>query len=271
MSHPSHPQPPSGDAAPEDASPEAALSEAASSEDADRGGLARLVSRVGSIGDEVIERLRIVPAVPADADKASLGGTGTASAQPGMEDPRELADAIPLVERSFAFVDLCGFTGFIATHGEHAAIDALKTFRTLTREIATRRGVLVAKWLGDGAMLVGVDVGPTIAAAAELIARYDDKSLALRGGVAHGSVLLFEGDDYIGRPTNLAARFCHAARPGELLAIGNPADALPAWMQVLGTRDLTLRGLGKIRHVQRLGLVPGVELPEMSSASPPEG
>jgi len=235
--------------------------------------LARLVSRVSSIGDEMIERLRIVPTptAPANGKSAVVGDTGTASNHhSGMEDPRELADAIPLVERAFAFVDLCGFTGFIATHGEYAAIDALKAFRTLTREIATRRGVLVAKWLGDGAMLVGVDVGPAIAAAAELIARYDDQHLALRGGIAHGSVLLFEGDDYIGRPANLAARFCDSARPGELLAVGYPADALPAWMQVLGTRDLTLRGLGKIRHVQRLGLLPGVELPEMSSASPPE-
>ena len=58
----------------------------------------------------------------------------------GTEQPRELADAIPLVERAFAFMDLCGFTKFIATNGEHAAIEALTSFRSLTRELATRRG-----------------------------------------------------------------------------------------------------------------------------------
>jgi adenylate cyclase len=179
----------------------------------------------------------------------------------GMEDPRALASTIPLVERGFVFVDLCGFTSYMATRGEHAAIDALTTFRMLTREIATRRGVRAAKWLGDGAMLVGVDVGPTIAAGAELIARYRGQALALRGGIAHGSVLLFDGDDYIGRPANLAARLCHAARPGEFLAVGYPLQVMPPWVEVVGTRDISLRGLGRFRRVQRLALAGDLELP----------
>src|SRR5260221_981513 len=136
-----------------------------------------------------VDRLRRRPNSPTAADVPAIYGTvGTAPTVSGTEQPRELADAIPLVERAFAFMDLCGFTKFIATNGEHAAIEALSSFRTLTRELGTRRGVRVAKWLGDGAMLVGVDVGPTIAAAAELIARYEGHSLALRGGLAHGRV-----------------------------------------------------------------------------------
>lgn len=182
-------------------------------------------------------------------------GAGTAAERAGTEDPHHAGDATPLVERAFVFVDLCGFTSFMAEHGEHAAIDALTAFHQLTRGVATRRGVRVAKWLGDGAMLVGVDIGPAIAAAAELVARFDRQSLVLRGGVAHGHALLFEGDDYIGRPVNLAARLCAAARPGELLAVGYPARALPTWIQVLATRDLTLRGLGRFQRVQSLGLV----------------
>jgi adenylate cyclase len=196
-----------------------------------------------------------VPTIVSEPGLAALVGAGTASEQTGTEDPHDVKGETPLVERAFSFVDLCRFTAFMTAHGEHAAIDALTTFHRLTRAVATRRGVRVAKWLGDGAMLVGVEVGPTIAAAAELVARYDSQSLVLRGGVAHGHALLFEGDDYIGRPVNLAARLCYAARPGELLAVGYPARALPTWMQVLGTRDLTLRGLGRFRRIQRLGLV----------------
>jgi len=71
--------------------------------------------------------------------------------------------------------------------------------------------------------MVGTDVSPTIAAAVELIARHHSQPLALRGGVAQDQVLIFDGDDYIGRPTNLAARLCQAARPGELLAVGYSA------------------------------------------------
>jgi adenylate cyclase len=204
---------------------------------------------------------------PFAAHDGWANGNGTASENTGMESPRQLADAMPLVERAFVFVDLCGFTEFMATNGEHSAVDALNAFRNLTREIATRRGVRIAKWLGDGAMLIGTETGPAIAAAAELIARYDGATLALRGGIADGWALLFDGDDYIGRPVNLSARLCQAARPGELLGVGYAPDTFPAWMQVLGTRDLTLRGLGRFRRVQRLGIVPGTELPALSFAS----
>jgi adenylate cyclase len=177
----------------------------------------------------------------------------TTETRVGMEDPREGAASAPLVDRAFAFVDLCGFTTFTSSHGEHAAIDVLRTFRLLTRQIASQRGVVIAKWLGDGAMLVAADIGPVIAITAELVARYSDKELPLRAGVAHGGVLLFEGDDYIGRPVNLAARFCQAAHAGELLAVGYPAHVLPKWMEVLGTRHIDLPGLGRIPDVQRLG------------------
>jgi adenylate cyclase len=171
-----------------------------------------------------------------------------------MEDPRDAASSAPLVDRAFAFVDLCGFTVFTSTNGEHAAIDVLRTFRLLTRQIASQRGVVIAKWLGDGAMLVGTEIGPVVAIAAELITSYADRELPLRAGAAHGGVLLFEGDDYIGRPVNLAARFCQAAQPGDLLAVGYPTHVLPNWLEVLGTRHVELPGLGRIDDVQRLGV-----------------
>ncbi len=199
------------------------------------------------------------------ADSAGAGTVGTAPGSRGVEEPRELAERIGLVDRAFAFVDLCGFTAFIANHGEHAAIDTLAQFRSLARDISVRRGVMVAKWLGDGAMIVGVEIGPTMATAAELIGRYDGSTLALRGGFAHGQALIMEGEDYIGRPVNLAARLCQAARPEELLAFGYRASFLPPWIQVLGVRGVTLPGLGRIRRAQRLGLVPGLELPDLSN------
>jgi adenylate cyclase len=201
-----------------------------------------------------------------DNDATAIGGTiGTAPASRGLEAPRDVAEGIEPVERAFAFLDLCGFTAFIATHGEHAAVDTLSRFRTLTRELTVRRGIRVAKWLGDGVMLIGVEVGPTIATAAELIARYDGRPLALRGGVAHGQVLIIDGDDYIGRPANLAARLCQTARPGELLAVGYRASMLPPWIAVHNTRRVTLRGIGRLPRVQLLGVRADVELPALTA------
>jgi adenylate cyclase len=227
-----------------------------------------MVDRFRYTGHEIIGRPGVA-LVEAGSGSARSGAVGTAPPSRGIEAPWEIAETIALVDRAFAFVDLCGFTHFMATNGEHAAIDTLTRFRSLTRDIAVRRGVLVAKWLGDGAMIVGVEVGPTLATAAELIGRYDGSTLALRGGFAHGQALIMDGDDYIGRPTNLASRLCQAAHPEELLAVGYPAASLPTWVRVLGIRSVTLPGLGRIRGAQRLGLLPGLELPDLSNHNVP--
>ena len=63
------------------------------------------------------------------------------------------------VNRGFAFVDLCGFTDFVDTHGDAAGVAELGRLRSSVREVAPLCGVRVDKWLGDGAMLVGVDSG----------------------------------------------------------------------------------------------------------------
>src|SRR4051812_2448812 len=75
------------------------------------------------------------------------------------------------VDYTFSFVDITGFTAYCQREGEHAAITLLTRFRFLARSIAVRRGVRVAKWLGDGVMLVAADQGPMLAAAAELVIR----------------------------------------------------------------------------------------------------
>ena len=44
--------------------------------------------------------------------------------------------------------------------------------------------------------------------------------MAIRAGLARGPVIMFEGDDYIGRATNVASRLCDSAMPGEVLEPG---------------------------------------------------
>jgi adenylate cyclase len=124
-----------------------------------------------------------------------------------------------LVRRNFAFVDLCGFTILTDEQGVGEAVVALATFRSIVRERAGWRGVRVAKWLGDGAMLVSVEPRPLIDAVLRMEQALDQRgcALPLRGGIAGGRVILFEGDDYIGRAVNLAARLCDEAEPQQLL------------------------------------------------------
>lgn len=138
------------------------------------------------------------------------------------------------VERSFAFVDLSGFTHYTDTKGDGAAVEVLSKFRTWIREISARRGVRIAKWLGDGAMLVSVDPEAITEAIVDIETAGSESPLALRAGVASGPVILFEGDDYIGRAVNLAARLCDQAEPGQILA---PAEMITTLMVNIRGKD----------------------------------
>jgi adenylate cyclase len=123
------------------------------------------------------------------------------------------------VAMAFAFIDLCGFTRLFETAGGPAVVDVLAEFRRIVRKVCPDAGVKVEKWLGDGAMLLAPDPGSVAAAVRTVGTQLDAPSqLPLRAGLASGPTLLFEGDEYIGWPVNLAARLCNLAGPGELLA-----------------------------------------------------
>jgi class 3 adenylate cyclase len=66
------------------------------------------------------------------------------------------------VPRCFAFLDLCGFTSFTETHGDGAAVAVLAQLRAVARAEAEAFGVRLTKWLGDGAMLCGVETPAVI-------------------------------------------------------------------------------------------------------------
>ncbi|MDE3203478.1 MAG: adenylate/guanylate cyclase domain-containing protein [Acidobacteriota bacterium] len=137
------------------------------------------------------------------------------------------------VERCFAFIDLSGFTAFTEQFGDEQTVSVLTAFRGRVREIAARRGVRVTKWLGDGAMLSSADSGAVVAMVVELADRIPSViPLAIRAGLANGPVIMFEGDDYIGRPANVAARLCDMADAGETLATREVASQAPRWVEV---------------------------------------
>lgn len=130
------------------------------------------------------------------------------------------------VDRWFAFVDLSGFTSFGDEFGDEESVRVLTLFRAAVRQVATDFGVRIAKWLGDGCMLVSVDPAQLLASVCKLetLAHELALPLSLHAGCAGGAVILLEGDDYTGRSVNLAARLAVAARPHEILA---PVDLAP--------------------------------------------
>jgi adenylate cyclase len=147
------------------------------------------------------------------------------------------------VIRSFAFVDLCGFTDFVDAAGDAAAVEQLSHLRSAVREVTPLFGVRVDKWLGDGVMLVGVEPEPLIGATVAIGLRFARAGrLPVRAGIATGAVLLLEGDDYVGRAVNLASRLCDRAENGQILAAADGLS-LPEWVTATAQPPTTVKGI----------------------------
>jgi len=148
------------------------------------------------------------------------------------------------VTRTIGFVDLSGFTRYTQENGDEAAVLALKFFREVVREVCARHGVRIAKWLGDGAMMIGVEAEELAEAMTEMrmLYRASDSPLPLRAGIATGPVILFEGDDYIGSFVNLASRLADLAEPGQLLAPKDFVSALMVNTQAIAMGPVSVPG-----------------------------
>jgi adenylate cyclase len=161
------------------------------------------------------------------------------------------------VERWFSFVDLSGFTSFGDQFGDEESVRVLTLFRSATRQVATEFGVRIAKWLGDGCMLVSVEPPNLIAAVTKLEALTHELELPLsvHAGCAGGAVILLEGDDYTGRSVNLAARLATVARPHEILATVDLAQHTPAGTRFEPAGMISVAGIQEPVEVVRFGCV----------------
>lgn len=161
------------------------------------------------------------------------------------------------VTRTFAFLDLTGFTAMTEARGDRHAVAVLGVFRAALRDICSRRGVRIAKWLGDGAMLVCVETGPLVATTLEMQCAIDaaPENITIKCGITKGQVILLEGDDYIGHSVNLASRLCDLAEAHEVLGLTTIAPDLPLWAKVDHAGEMAVSGLERPVEVVRLGLM----------------
>jgi len=158
------------------------------------------------------------------------------------------------VPRTFVFVDISGFTNFTTSQGDDAAGRLLASWRAVTRDVASDTGVRIAKWLGDGCMVVAVEQRDAVTFALELQKRSGAACapLSIRVGMASGLALLFEGDDYIGTAVNMAARLCDAAEPLEVIIPAEQVEDLPEGVVTVPHAPLSLRGLPRAIEVVTL-------------------
>jgi class 3 adenylate cyclase len=168
--------------------------------------------------------------------------------------PRDLSiDRVPTtLIRCFAFLDLSGFTTFCATSGPLQAHLVLKNFRSLVRNVCAQRGVRVSSWHGDGALLVGASSKEVVACCCDIVSRQHDSQLAIHGGVATGSVVLVDGDDYTGLVINLAGRLCEISAPNSILADSSACSDLPDWISKTQVESTNIRDIGIQTGLQQL-------------------
>ena len=168
-------------------------------------------------------------------------------------------------EIAVVFLDLRGFTAFAETAEPEEVMGVLREYHAeMGRLILEHEGTL-ERFTGDGMMVFFNDpvLVPDAAARAvrmavamrarvsELMGKWRKQGfeLDLGVGIAQGYATIgaigFEGRlDYgaIGTVTNLAARLCGEAKPGQILASRRVAAQLEGEIEVEDVGDLTLKG-----------------------------
>jgi adenylate cyclase len=131
---------------------------------------------------------------------------------------------MPIV-KTFAFVDMAGFTAITEQQGDEDAADLATMFAEITRA-ALGPGDRLVKTIGDAVLLTS----PSAAAGLELIERLLTAAAAeprlptLRAGLHHGDAVEREGDVF-GAAVNLAARVAAEAHAAEVLGTAPIAEA----------------------------------------------
>jgi len=164
------------------------------------------------------------------------------------------------VERTFAFVDLSGFTALTEAHGDEEAVAMLTRFREITQGALGPTDVLV-KTIGDAVMLAFSDPRLAVLALRRLFEHaLADSSMPLIRAGTHNGPAIADGNDFLGAAVNLAARLAAYAGGGQLLVTDRVARAATEIGEVV-----TLVGAVSLRNIAEPVDVYEIELNPRSS------
>lgn len=155
------------------------------------------------------------------------------------------------IDLAVGFVDVVGYTA-LSGHIDPAGLDhVLAGFEDLvTTTVAAAEDVLLAKFIGDAAMLVGPEASCVIDVLIELVSNRARLAEApRRAGMAFGKVLVREGD-YYGPVPNLAARLTDHARAWTVLADEELAEELEGRYDVEQISKIDIHGVGSRRPLR---------------------
>jgi adenylate cyclase len=157
-----------------------------------------------------------------------------------------------VIDMAVAFVDLVGFTRLSASVDPDEVGDTLSAFEDLVHAEADRAGeVLVVKFIGDAAMLVGGDADEVADAALGVVQAEPPglDGVGRRAGLAAGEMRVRDGD-YVGTAVNLAARLTDVARAGSLVVDEHAVERLGDGWRRSRLPSTKIKGLGRSRPVR---------------------
>jgi len=190
-----------------------------------------------------------------------------------IDDAR--ADAGAATYRGFLFADLRGFTAFAESAEPEELMGVLREFHAAMGQLILEHEGTLERFTGDGMMIFFNDPVPVPDAPARAVRM----ALAMRGrvetltrdwrkrgweldfgvGIAQGYATLgaigFEGRwDYgaIGTVTNLAARLCGEAKPGQILISRRLFGAVEDVVRAEPVGELSLKGFSRPVSVYNL-------------------
>ncbi|HXZ44530.1 MAG TPA: adenylate/guanylate cyclase domain-containing protein, partial [archaeon] len=182
----------------------------------------------------------------------------------GAEDPLKTHRR----EITVVFLDLRGFTGFAETADPEEMMGILREYHAAMGELILAHEGTLERFTGDGMMVFFNDPVPVsdpaeraIRMAVAMRDRVDELTvkwrkrgydLTLGIGIAQGYATIgaigFEGRwDYgaIGTVTNLAARLCAEAKPGQILIPQRLLGAVEHLVEAKSVGELSLKGFGR--------------------------
>jgi class 3 adenylate cyclase/YHS domain-containing protein len=122
-----------------------------------------------------------------------------------------------VMEATFAFLDLAGFTALTETHGDEAAAALIERFGTLVADALANEARLVSI-VGDGAFLAAAGPAEALRVLERLLRLlHNERDFPmLRAGLHHGEAAE-RGGQFYGNAVNIAARIAGYARGGQVL------------------------------------------------------
>jgi class 3 adenylate cyclase/YHS domain-containing protein len=152
-----------------------------------------------------------------------------------------------LIESTFLFADIAGFTALTEAHGDEDAADLVSAFCEAVRAELPAAGGSHVKTIGDALMLHVPDPAGAVGLGLKITGGImrGHGSPAVRVGLHHGPAVERDGD-FFGAAVNLAARVSGVAAGGEVLLTGQTAAMAPDLDGVF----YEPRGRHELRNVQ---------------------